>query len=1146
MCLRHCFRVAFGVFCSRRFVLSWIKTAVLILSVVGVSNSALAASGTWGGGAGTGAWQTVGNWVFGRLPGATSGTTNPDTATFNGTGNITQIVPDAGRNPESITFDTAAPSYTIGTSNGNPLVLTSGGTIQIASTLFSGSHFTETIDAPLTLEGDYTLADNSANTGVLLDLGGTIESGIFGLQTLVVSGSGATTIAGAINDGVGTMALDMNGSGTLTLSGNNTFIGPTRVNAGALQLGDGTTNNGSVVGYILDNAALAFANPNAQSYARAISGTGSLTKSGAGRLTLSGNNTFTGTTTISAGTLQLGDGTTNNGSVASNITDNAALVFANPNAQNYAGAISGTGSLTKSGAGALTLGGNNTFSGGVTLSAGTVVIGNNNALGTGTLTAGGGTLQADGNGPYTLSDAVTLSNTLTVAGGNSFTLAGPISGSAGIVKTGAGTLTLSGTNSLSGAITVNAGTLQLANSTVLGTSTVVLNGGTLRASSALVATASLAGFGGTSTSVTGAGTGWTVNNTAITSNPINSNVLTLTDGAVFEARAAYSNTLQPIALGANGFNASYTYTPSSPNLATAADGVVFVLQNDARGLNAIGGLGGGFAYTSENGTPVQPSVAIALNIWAGHVIGTNLLTNGNPNNDTYLPVAPVNLVSGIPIDVSLAFNPIAQTITETLNEENTTNTFTHVYSAGDLAAAMGSDNVYVGFGGGTGYDVSTQTISKFSYTVTAPAVSVNNVVLNGGINSTIDVAATAAGPTVTIGTLSVGKGMGTALNVTATTAPMNQAYDLTIGVTTLAGDVAFNVANNGAGTGTLTLGAVSDGGSDSSITKTGAGTLTLSGTNSLGGATTVMGGTLNTAGSGTIGTGALTISTISGAVSAVNLGNSQTVSSLSGTLSGSVPTLGVAAGVMLTDSQSSGNTLFPGLLINSGAFIKSGNSSLELNGAPTLNANSVLQVNGGTLRFNIFIGGAATIGTGVTTTVSSGATLELAGSVSALSSGSNRVNITNNSGAAAGILVSGTHQHVGGIDGNGTTQVNAGSDLTADHIVQSALVIGGTAGSPALVMIDASGASGNPLDQSSGLVLADSLIPSGPFGAGDISSANSIGGTSGGADPEISLLGSSTVGGNASLVPEPSALVLMLVTLSSVVGEGIVRRRRAR
>ena len=67
-----------------------------------------------------------------------------------------------------------------------------------------------------------------------------------------------------------------------------------------------------------------------------ISGAGTVTKSGAGTLTLTGDNTYTGGTTISAGTLPLGNGGTT-GSVAGNIVDNAALVFNRSNALTYAG-----------------------------------------------------------------------------------------------------------------------------------------------------------------------------------------------------------------------------------------------------------------------------------------------------------------------------------------------------------------------------------------------------------------------------------------------------------------------------------------------------------------------------------------------------------------------------------------------------------------------------------------------------------------------------------------------------------------------------------------------------------------------------------------------------------------------------------------
>jgi hypothetical protein len=212
---------------------------------------------------------------------------------------------------------------------------------------------------------------------------------------------------------------------------------------------------------------------------------------------------------------------------------------------------------------------------------------------------------------------------------------------------------------------------------------------------------------------------------------------------------------------------------------------------------------------------------------------------------------------------------------------------------------------------------------------------------------------------------------------------------------------------------------------------------------------------------------------------------------------------------------------FAGGFVNNGNsnFIKAGGGIVEIDAAPTLNNGSTLSITTGTMRFNL-VSGAPTIGIGVTAVVSSGATLELAGSVSALANGPNRVNITNNSNAP-GILVSGTHQQVGNIDGSGTTQVNAGSDLTANHIVQGALVIGGTSKNAGLVTIDASDASGNPLANLAVLSTPTSEIPLGvdPLGyatAGDPLAASSP-----------PLVASAAVAPAA--VPEPSSLVLIVV-----------------
>ncbi len=180
-------------------------------------------------------WVDGGNWT-GTVPGATSGATNTDTASFSQNAANSTLVVDAGRNVQNITFDTAnVNSLVIGTTAGPSLLLTAGGTIQTTSTVV----FSQTINAPLVLGGDYTFNSSAANSSARLLFGGGITpSATSGTTTLTLAGSntGANTIAGIVADnGAGSLAVVKNGTGLWILSGANKYSGGTTVMAGTLR-----------------------------------------------------------------------------------------------------------------------------------------------------------------------------------------------------------------------------------------------------------------------------------------------------------------------------------------------------------------------------------------------------------------------------------------------------------------------------------------------------------------------------------------------------------------------------------------------------------------------------------------------------------------------------------------------------------------------------------------------------------------------------------------------------------------------------------------------------------------------------------------------------------------------------------------------
>jgi autotransporter-associated beta strand protein len=199
---------------------------------------------------------------------------------------------------------------------------------------------------------------------------------------------------------------------------------------------------------------------------------------------------------------------------------------------------------------------------------------------------------------------------------------------------------------------------------------------------------------------------------------------------------------------------------------------------------------------------------------------------------------------------------------------------------------------------------------------------------------------------------------------------------------------------------------------------------------------------------------------------------------------------------------------------------------------------------------------ATAVASGASVTVASGATLELAGNASALSDGvSSHVNVVNNSQAAAGgLLATGTNQKVGFVSGTGNTIVAAGSDLTASGIVQNALIIGGSPGNPATLTIRASDSGLNILAGNStaaetgpGLALAGSAAPASSLATGLSSGSSLLAGGTGLGEGNV-VGGSSAAGVNlatgSAMVPEPSALLMLMIGLAGFVGAGFRRRSR--
>lgn len=392
-----------------------------------------------------------------------SGVTNNGTLAFN--------------RSDAITFDKVVSGTGVLTQMGAGTLTLSG-----VNTYTGGTNFNA---------GVISVANNSnlgATSGGLNFNGGTLRlSSAFDNARAVTLGAGGGTIetvtgsstfSGAIS---GAGKLTKTGAGTMILTGADSATGLTTVTAGVLQIGGGGTT-GSIASNIANSGSVVFNRSNDLAYAGVISGGGTLTKLGAGTLTLTGDSTYTGATTISTGTLQVGNGGTTGWLAGNAVTNNGALNFNRSDNKTYSGSISGTGSVVKSGTGTLILDGTNSYSGGTTISGGTLQVASDAKLGatTGKVTLDGGTLSLAGTITSARAFSITSNNGTIDTGADADTLSGVVSGAGKLTKTGSGTLVLTGANTYSGGTTISAGTLQLGSGAAAGSITGnVVNNATL-------------------------------------------------------------------------------------------------------------------------------------------------------------------------------------------------------------------------------------------------------------------------------------------------------------------------------------------------------------------------------------------------------------------------------------------------------------------------------------------------------------------------------------------------------------------------------------------------------------------------------------------------------------------------------------------
>jgi autotransporter-associated beta strand protein len=869
-----------------------------------------------------------------------------------------------------------------GTGNGtykvSSILITSPGSYSSVSGLaatFNGG-------AP-TAAATFTALTTAANTG-----GG-----------MTFQGSGTTTLTAANSYSGGTTlsagGLTLSGSGTLGAGG----TAPLTVNAGTLDLGALTTPTAGTVtisggtiqnGTLTASTAYTVNNSGPATVSAKLAGPVALTKSGSGTLTLSGINTYSDITTISAGTLTIGGGgQLGSGSYSANISDDGTFNYTSSAAQTLSGVISGAGALIQNAVGTLTLSGANGYGGTTTVSAGKLVV-SSAQTGTGAASVADGAKLG-----VTVSGASQLSpSSLTLGSSTGATLEFNGIASTSIAPLNPAAVTVGGTTT----VNINSGTTAVGSSYPL-----VANAGSLSGYSLGVQPIGYSGHlsvvGGTLTYTvdsqadtwTGASANWDINNSvswggnALNNSP--SGTYAQGDSVLFDDTASGTKSLtvaaqvNPASIGVVN-TATYSITSGGGNYIGGSAGLI---KTGSGSLTLAGGVN---TYSGVN----------TIN---GGTVSVGALANGG---------SPSDIGSSANFAANLSLNGGALQYT---GAGSTSDRLFAVGTAGATVDASGSGALNLNNTGsvglsGAGTRALTLTGANTAANTLAAVVGDNGgatSLTKSGVGAWTLLAANgySGGTTLSAGQLNINTSstLGTgALTIGGGTIDNISSGDLALAANNVQnwnGDFAYagSLHNLNLGSGGVTLGAsrqvtvsantLTVGGSISGVgfglTKLGAGTLALSGANGYTGGTTVSAGQLTLGSTTAIGTGTLTMNggnLDSSVANLVNANNNAQAWNSDFTFVGS-QSLSLGTGAVTPNANRqvtvSANTLTVGGVIAGGAIslTKAGNGNLTLSAINTFTGGAT--VNGATLTLNN--GGGSGVVRG-TLTINSGATVILA------------------------------------------------------------------------------------------------------------------------------------------------------------------------